>query len=301
MICAFDIGGSKIAAATPISGDPARLKPLGEVPTPTQDFDGFCAALAALLPAGTHRAGVSVAGVIGPEGDRLSSANIPCIHGRALARELTERLGLPVDVINDANAFGLAESVLGCGAGHRVVFAAILGTGIGGAVVIDGRVHEGRAGTAGEWGHGPASAADAAALPRLPCGCGQTGCVDTLGGARGLERLHHHLYGRSATSHEILSGWHAGDPAAGHTLGLYLDVVGGALAAAANLIDPSIVPVGGGLGQDARLVAALDAEVRARMIAPSDAPLLRQASLQPHAGLIGAAIHAGRCGDDRNA
>ena len=74
--------------------------------------------------------------MIGPEGDRLSSANIPCIHGRALARELTERLGLPVDVINDANAFGLAESVLGCGAGHRVVFAAILGTGIGGAVVI---------------------------------------------------------------------------------------------------------------------------------------------------------------------
>ena len=69
MICAFDIGGSKIAAATPISGDPARLKPLGEVPTPTQDFDGFCAALAALLPAGTHRAGVSIAGVIGPEGD----------------------------------------------------------------------------------------------------------------------------------------------------------------------------------------------------------------------------------------
>ncbi len=273
MIVAFDIGGSRIKAAR-VVGD--EIIPLGAVDTPTDDMTAFAAAMARFLDGATAVA-VSIAGVVAPETGLLKVANIPCLNGKAVEADLQAALGLPVLVLNDADCFALAEARRGAGRGHRTVFGVILGTGVGGGLVIDGRLVSGAGGFAGEWGHGPI-----VTDPALSCGCGQVGCLDTVGGAKGMERLHLALTGEALGTREIV----AGRP---DTLARWLQVVSGPLAMVLNVVGASVVPVGGGLGNDAGLVAQLDAAVRARVLRQTDAPIVVPAECGADAGLIGAA------------
>ncbi len=291
MVTAFDIGGTKIAAAR-VAPDGAADE-IGRVPTPVRDYDAFCAAIGELAGPGDEPIGISIAGVIDPRDGRLTVANIPCADGKPLAADLEVRLNRRVRVLNDAKAFGLAEATLGLGKGKALVLAVIIGTGVGGAFVLNGRLVMGATGSAGEWGHGPASATRTGAnLPNIRCGCGQPGCVDTLGGARGLERLHRHLSGVEATSPDILAAWQQGEPEAVRTLDVYLDVVGGALANTVNILDPDIVPIGGGLARNRALITAIDAEVRARTLGRRPEVLCVPTETGPEKGLIGAALYA---------
>ncbi|SCM73988.1 ROK family protein [uncultured Pleomorphomonas sp.] len=290
MVIAFDIGGTKIAAAR--VGADMTASEFGRVPTPIRDYDAFCAAIADLAGPGDEPIGISIAGVVDPRDGRLTVANIPCADGRPLAGDLEARLGRRVRVLNDAKAFALAEATTGLGKGHASVFAVIVGTGVGGAFVLNGRLVMGATGSAGEWGHGPAAATrTGAALPIVRCGCGQPGCVDTLGGARGLERLHRHLSDIEADSPAILAAWQQGEPDAVRTLDVYLDVVGGALANTVNILDPDIVPIGGGLARNPALIAAIDAEVRARTLGRRATALCVPTEAGPEKGLVGAALH----------
>lgn len=296
MITCFDIGGSTIKAATATAPD--ALVDLGRVPTPHHDLDAFISAIAGLVRSGGAAPGstvaLSVTGVVDPADGRVTCANIPCIDGVRLERVLSERLECPVRVANDADCFVLAEAMAGAGQGARVVFGAILGTGVGGGIVVDGRIHRGAGGLAGEWGHGPIAATSAGtppiSLPRLPCGCGQVGCVDTVGGARGLERLYRHITGRDAPSTEIVSSWLAGDNDAARAVDCQVDLVADPLALVVNIIGPDIVPVGGGLGKVVPLVERLDAAVRQRILRRIDRPLVVPARLDGEPGLVGAAL-----------
>jgi N-acetylglucosamine kinase len=202
-------------------------------------------------------------------------------------------LGLPVWIANDADCFALAEARAGAGRGHATVFGIILGTGVGGGLVFDGRLLTGPGGFAGEWGHGPAAAAFAGtppvAIPRLPCGCGQTGCLDTVGGARGMERLHLLLHGQRAPSTMIVTDWLAGEPDAVRTVDCFVDLLAGPLAMLVNTLGASVLPVGGGLAKCAPLIARLDEAVRARMLRRTDAPLLVPGQSGAEPGLLGAA------------
>lgn len=290
MVIAFDIGGTKIAAAR--VGADMTASEIGRVPTPIRDYDAFCTAIADLAGPGDEPIGISIAGVVDPRYGRLTVANIPCADGRPLAGDLEARLGRRVRVLNDAKAFALAEATTGLGKGHASVFAVIVGTGVGGAFVLNGRLVMGATGSAGEWGHGPAAATrTGTALPVVRCGCGQPGCVDTLGGARGLERLHRHLSDIEADSPAILAAWQQGEPDAVRTLDVYLDVVGGALANTVNILDPDIVPIGGGLARNPALIAAIDAEVRARTLGRRATALCVPTEAGPEKGLVGAALH----------
>lgn len=290
MVIAYDIGGTKIAAAR--VGADLTASEIGRIPTPVRDYDAFCAAIADLAGPGDEPIGISIAGVVDPRDGRLTVANIPCADGKPLAADLETRLARRVRVLNDAKAFALAEAAIGLGKGHSSVFAVIIGTGIGGAFVQNGRLVIGSTGSAGEWGHGPAAATrTGAAVPITRCGCGQPGCVDTLGGARGLERLHRHLSGIEADSPAILSAWQLGEPDAVRTLDVYLDIVGGALANAVNILDPDIVPIGGGLARNAALIAAIDEEVRARTLGKRATALCVPTETGPEKGLVGAALH----------
>lgn len=289
MLLCFDIGGSRIKAA--LSASPGNLQLLGEAPTPLQDFSAFVAALAGYLASGLQGAALSIAGCIDPADGRLKCANIPCIDGRILAQDLTASLGLPVRILNDADCFALAEATSGAGAGHRNVFGVILGTGVGGGLVIDGRIIEGAGGFAGEWGHGPVLNPRPLGidLPRLACPCGQVGCVDTIGGARGMERLHASLHGKQLTSKMLLDHWRSGDPAAVRTVAIWLDLVADVLATVLNVVGSSVVPVGGGLSNVAPLIDALDREVRTRVLRRDTGPILLRARHRVEPGLIGAA------------
>lgn len=276
MILAFDIGGSRIKAAR-------GGKILGEAPTPVSDFAAFVAALKGFLRGDERGIAIAVAGIVDAATGRARTANIPCLDGGTLQEDLSRALGLPVVVLNDADCFALAEMAQGAARGHRNVFAVILGSGVGGALIVDGRLVEGPGGVAGEWGHGPICRD-----PAFACGCGQVGCLDTVGSARGLERLHQHLTGEVVGSVEIIRRWRAGQPAP--AVGLWLELVGGALAMVVNTVGAGIVPVAGGLSNDAALIAALDRAVRSRILRKTDRPLVVVATTGADAGLIGAAI-----------
>lgn len=299
MITCLDIGGSGIKGA--LARSPSDLVPLGRVGTPLDSLDAFVAAIDDVLarsPAATDSpVAIATTGVIDPATGVIKVANIPCIDGLPIAGILSDRLRRPVVIGNDADCFALAEAVVGAGKSHRIVFGAILGTGVGGGLVIDGRLVTGAGGYAGEWGHAPVAATRVGTppveLPRFACGCGQHGCVDTLGGARGMERLHRHLGHGAADSREIVEFWQAGDPAASRTVSCYMEIVAPPLALVVNVVGADIVPVGGGLGKSAALVERLDREVRDRILRKTDRPLVVPARSDIESGLIGAAILGG--------
>lgn len=297
-----DIGGSHIRIARHLGG--SHCEPLHQRATPAQDWSAFCDALhAAVAPhAGSHSAlSIAIAGVVSPASGEVQASNLPALRGHALARELTARLGLPVQAHNDADCAALAEARVGVGAGHEVVFGAVLGTGVGGGLVVRGQLVRGAGGLCGEWGHGPIlrettllnGHGQPVQLPRWACGCGQIGCLDTVGGARGLERLHLALNaGTPRNSHQLLIDWQAGEPAASATVVAWIELLSGPLALVLNVTGASVVPVCGGLSRCAALIAALDAAVRRQILRrdAEDLPLLRPSVLNDQAGLIGAAL-----------
>lgn len=299
MITCLDIGGSGIKGG--LARSAADIASLARVRTPLDDFEAFVAAIREVLafsPAPPDSmVAISITGVIDPATGIIKVANIPCADGRPLARDLSERLGRPVVIGNDADLFALAEAVAGTGRGHRIVFGAILGTGVGGGLVIDGKLVTGAGGYAGEWGHAPIAATRVGnppiEIPRYACGCGQIGCVDTVGAARGMERLHKHLSGQDRNSVEIVDAWQAGNAAATKTMDIFFEIVAAPLALVVNVVGASIVPMGGGLAKSAALVERLDREVRARILRKTDAPLVVQGTLSVEPGLIGAAILGG--------
>jgi N-acetylglucosamine kinase len=282
MILAFDIGGSRIKAAV---WDGA-LRPLGEVATPTGDKAAFTAAVAGFVSGRETGIAISIAGVVDPVSGVGKVANIPAIDGLKLGPEVEAATGLPVRVVNDADCFALAEACHGAGRGQGTVFGVILGSGVGGGLVIDGRVVTGAGGYAGEWGHGPVIRGEFA----FQCGCGQVGCVDTVGSARGLERLHRKRTAELLGSEAIIAGWMAGEHEAGETMALWRELVSGPLAMVVNVIGADVVPVGGGLSRAPGLVGYLDEAVRVRLLRKTKAPLLVPAVCGADAGLLGAAM-----------
>ena len=296
MIISLDIGGSAIKGA--VASSPTNLAPIGRVATPPDDFDAFASAIAAMAAEAEAPAhapvAIAITGVIDPDTGVIKCANIPCVDGRHLGAELTGRLARQVLIANDADCFALAEAVAGAGRGHRIVFGAILGSGVGGGLVIDGRIVTGPGGFAGEWGHGPVAATSAGsppvAIPHFQCGCGLMGCVNTIGGARGTELLHRHLHGIDLPSTAIVAAWLAGDKAAERTIACQIDLLASPLALAINIVGAGMVPVGGGLAQAPQFIARLDAEVRPRMLRRLATPLVVPGQLSLDPGLVGAAI-----------
>ena len=294
-ILCFDIGGSFIKGAVALTA--SDITPLAPQATPLQDFNAFVATLLGVIADSNiqpERVALSITGIIDPETGIATVANIPCIHGRALRRDLEARLGLDVLIANDADCFALAEAGLGAGRGHSIVLGAILGSGVGGGLVANGRLVNASGGFAGEWGHGPIlpnyAGNPPVAIPAWDCACGQKRCLNTVGGARGMERLHVEVHGVERTSREIVDGWQAGDTAATRTIDLYVELVAAPLALAVNISGASIVPVGGGLAKSRPLMEKLDQAVRARTLRRFDRPLVVPGTLEIEPGLAGAAL-----------
>ena len=294
MILCIDIGGTAIKGA--IAHSPEDIRPMRRIATPARDRAAFDAAIGAVIaqcPA-AEAVAVSIAGVVDPADGRIVVANIPCIDGHSLQSELEARFGLPFLIANDADCFALAEATLGAGKGAEVVFGIILGTGVGGGLIVNRQIVRGAGGFAGEWGHGPVmplSAGDPpVSVPQVKCGCGQTGCLDTLGSARGMERLHSHLHGAELSSTEIVKAWEDGDAAAGRTIEVYIELVSRPLALVINVVGASAVPVGGGLSNAPKLIVRLDEKVRGMILQKRTSPLVVPAECRIEPGLIGAAI-----------
>ncbi|MFC3443290.1 ROK family protein [Sphingobium rhizovicinum] len=293
-ICA-DVGGSFVDIA--MVGADASIHHRAKFPTPTRDWGAFVDVFRQFQHSHADKMApddpisMAIAGLPAPDSGRIISANIECTRGRRLAHDLSEELGRPVFVINDADAFVLGEARLGVAKGHRRVFGIILGTGVGGGVIEDGRVVTGAHGIGGEWGHGQIifpSPTMPGAVPLFQCGCGRMGCLDTVGSARGLERLHQFLHDEKASSNEITSGFAAAAPKAAATVQYFTDILAGVLSVVLNSFPATIVPVGGGLSNSAELIAEIDRKVRINMLDAPDEPILAATRLGGDAGLIGA-------------
>src|SRR5688572_28010697 len=173
----IDLGGTKIELAALDDAGAIRLR--RRVATPAADYEATLAAMAGLVEEAERelgaRASVGIAtpGALSRVTGRVKNANSTCLNGRALREDLERRLARPVRIANDANCFALSEAIDGSAAGARIVFGVILGTGVGGGIVADGRVIEGANAIAGEWGHNPLPAPQAADLPSPPCYCGR--------------------------------------------------------------------------------------------------------------------------------
>ncbi len=296
MIVCFDIGGTAVKSAFAYSATDVR--PYTRQPTPLEDFDAFIGCLKTVLdaaPARPEAISVSLAGSVDAVTKRWNIANIPCLNERVIQDELELALDVPLTVSNDADCCAVAESIVGAGRGHEIVFSIILGTGIGGGLVINRRLVNSSGGSAGEWGHGlPVHdfgiSINKCASPLFRCGCGLDGCLDATCGARGIERLYRYRVGEELTAQEILDGWLRKEARASQTIESVLSMLSAPLALLVNVTGASIIPAGGGLSKCNPFVSALDTKVKNRTLRKFDTPLVVPAECTTEPGLIGAAI-----------
>jgi fructokinase len=253
----LDLGGTKIeAVALDEEGTELARR---RVATPRQDYDATLRAMVGLvrdLESETGRrgtVGVGMPGALSPATGLVKNANSTWLIGQPLDRDLSALLGRPVRFANDANCFALSEAVDGAGAGARVVFGVIVGTGTGGGVVVERRVLTGPNAIAGEWGHNPLPWPHEGEWPGPPCYCGKTGCVETFLSGTGMARDHLEATGEAIAGPEIVARAERGDVAATATLARYEERMARALAAVLNVLDPDVVVLGGGMSQIARL------------------------------------------------
>jgi predicted NBD/HSP70 family sugar kinase len=188
------------------------------------------------------RIGIGHPGLLDPRTQLLKNSNTQCLNGRALKRDLEEKCGVPLESANDANCFALAEACFGAAKNARVVFGVILGTGVGGGIVIDKRVLAGAQGIAGEWGHN-------ILLPGgANCYCGKQGCVETILSGPALEAFYAAESGAPRSLTEICERAEGGeDTAAAATIRRASEWFGRAIAVVINILDPDCVVLGGGL------------------------------------------------------
>jgi len=252
----IDLGGTKTEAAL-LDADGTELW-RRRVPTPAGDYEGTVRTVAALVAAAAEAAGGAAFSIgIGTPGalaagGLMKNCNSTCLNGRPLQRDLEAALGHAIALANDANCLALSEATDGAGAGFEVVFAAILGTGVGAGIAVRGQVLGGPNRLAGEWGHNPLPWLGADE-PHPHCYCGQRGCVETLVSGSGLARDHALVTGQALSGEEIASRAAAGDGACMATLERHTERLARALAAVVNLLDPDVIVLGGGLSRLAHL------------------------------------------------
>jgi fructokinase len=191
--------------------------------------------------------GFGTPGVLDPRLQTMKNCNSTSLNGEPLKKDLEEALKVPVFLANDANCFALAETHWGVvkqqAPDARVVFGIIMGTGVGGGIVVNGEVWNGRHGIAGEWGHNFLDESGG------PCYCGKTGCVEKVLAGPALQNYYTSITGKSLSLKEIVAACKAGnDVAARQTMERLSYFFGKAVSVVTNLLDPDVIVVGGGVG-----------------------------------------------------
>ena len=234
-----------------------------------------------------QRIGFGTPGTLDPSSNLMRGCNSRHLNDQALAADLEQQLGVPVRIANDANCFALAETRFGATRqwlnSPEPIFGGILGTGVGGGLVIDGQAVYGRHGIAGEWGHTHLDDSGGT------CWCGRTGCVETILSGPSLEAFYTGITGEKQALAEIDTLADGGHEAASRTMDRLLDFLALGLSRIVNIVDPAAIVIGGGVGNLARIYD----EVPGRMAAHAFTPTLTTPIVRPElgdsAGVFGAA------------
>ncbi len=297
IIWGIDLGGTKVEGAVLDTDHPE--KPLARLRHPTEAHLGYRHIVGQIkkvvedleAQTGLRRPkaiGIGTPGTTEPSTGAMKNCNTTSLNGQPLRDDLSSVLGVEARLANDANCFALAEATLGAAKGRSVVMGLILGTGVGGGIVVNGRVLNGCHGIAGEWGHNPILGEHA------PCYCGRAGCVETVIAGPSLERFYHQTTGTKLKLREIVERAKTGDEAAVATLERLRSKFGEAIAAVINILDPDAIVIGGGVGN---LDLLYTEETRRAVVRYLFNPDVRTEFLKPElgdsAGVFGAAMLTG--------
>ncbi len=289
----IDLGGTKIeGVALDAQGQELWRQ---RVWTPQGDYAGTLDAIRDLVLAAEGelgalaQVGIGIPGSMSPLTGRVRNANSTCLNGQPLHQDLEARLGRSIRLENDANCLALSEATDGAGAGATTLFAAILGTGVGGGIVAHGRLLTGINRIAGEWGHSPLPQPEARDLPAPACYCGRLGCIETYLSGPGLAADHARRQGGTSDAVAIGLAAAAGDPACEASLQCYEARLARALAGVINLLDPDVIVLGGGLSRLERLYRNVPARWGAHIFSDQVATRLLPARHGDASGVRGAA------------
>jgi len=259
----IDLGGTKIEIIALARGGRELLR--RRLATPNEDYRAILQGVADLVRGAERElgekgsVGIGTPGTISRATGLLRGSNSICLNAKPIKADLEALLGREVRVSNDANCFALSEACDGAGKAAETVFGAILGTGVGGGIVVRGNVLVGPNGIAGEWGHNPLPWPTDDERPGEQCFCGHTGCIETFLSGPGLERDYFSATGERLASVDIGARAANGDDRCEKAIRRYENRLARALAHVINILDPDTIVLGGGMSNMKRLYANVPA------------------------------------------
>ncbi|EAW1719262.1 N-acetylglucosamine kinase [Salmonella enterica subsp. indica] len=298
MYYGFDIGGTKIALG--VFDSARRLLWEKRVPTPHTSYSAFLDAVCELVAEADQRfgvkgsVGIGIPGMPETEDGTLYAANVPAASGKPLRADLSARLERDVRLDNDANCFALSEAWDDEFTQYPLVMGLILGTGVGGGLVLNGKPITGRSYITGEFGH-MRLPVDALTLmgfdfPLRRCGCGQMGCIENYLSGRGFAWLYQHYYHQPLQAPEIIALWEQGDEQAHAHVERYLDLLAVCLGNILTIVDPDLLVIGGGLSNFTAITTQLAERLPRHLLPVARAPRIERARHGDAGGMRGAAF-----------
>lgn len=289
----IDLGGTKTEVILLDGANKSHFR--ARIPSPQGDYEETLNTVKELVEAAELRAGevalpvgVGIPGSVSGVTGLVKNANSIWLNGQPMAVDLTRLLQRPVGLTNDANCLALSEANDGAGQGHNVVFAAILGTGCGAGITVNGQLLSGPNGLAGEWGHNPLPWTPQAELNQRPCFCGRFGCNETFLSGTALALTHRLLWDEKLDARTIVER-HQHDPRAARSLDDYVNHLARGLAAVINLLDPDVIVLGGGMSNVPLLYDELGKRLLAYVLGGECRTPIRQAVHGDSSGVRGAA------------
>lgn len=291
----IDLGGTKTEVIA--LGDQGEQLYRHRLPTPRdyQQTIENIAHLVALAEEATGKIGtlgIGIPGSISPYTGVVKNANSTWLNGQPFDKDLSQRLNREVRLANDANCLAVSEAIDGAAAGAQTVFAVIIGTGCGAGVAMNGRVHIGGNGTAGEWGHNPLPWMNDDELryrAEVPCYCGKQGCIETFISGTGFATDYQRLSGNPLKGSEIMRLVEAGDALAEQALAHYEQRLAKSLAHVVNILDPDVIVLGGGMSNVERLYRTVPSLVKEWVFGGECETPIRKALHGDSSGVRGAA------------
>ena len=280
----IDLGGTKIEGI--LLDDALSVIQRTRVPTPKENYREIINQISSLVNELSHNindftVGICTPGAISKQTGLLKNSNTQCLIGMPVKEDLQQKLGKKILMENDANCFAISEANMGCAKNYSVVFGVIMGTGIGGGIVIDGKIHHGRTNIAGEWGHHTLH------KNGNQCYCGKLGCVETYISGPALEKSWESLTGNKESLPKIVNSEH---PKFEQWKENFLDNFGTSLANVIDILDPDVIVLGGGLSNIDFLYSDGIKNVYDKVFSDLvDTPILKN-SLGDSAGVFGAAL-----------
>ena len=256
----IDLGGTKTEVIALSDDGQQRFR--HRIPTARDDYAKTVEDIAGLVELAERETGeqgsvgVGIPGSLSPFSGVVKNANSTWLNGKPLDKDLSARLQREVRLANDANCFAVSEATDGAASGAQTVFGVIIGTGCGAGMAINGRVHTGGNGNAGEWGHNPLPWMDEDELryrEEVPCYCGKQGCIETFISGTGFATDYQRLSGQALKGNDIMRLADEQDAVAELALSRYELRLAKSLAHIINVLDPDVIVLGGGMSNVDRL------------------------------------------------